>query len=276
MTIFTFPFKLSDMSPAAPESWRLSRVYDGLELGDDDINPGYTSGYETRAGLALDAVRRHAPPAGRVLDIAAAQGNFSLQLASEGFLVTWNDLRGELVDYVRLKSPIAEFLTFVAGNAFELDAAHEGAYDIVLATEVIEHTAHPDEFLRQASRLAKPGGAIVLTSPNGQYFRNSLPKFSDAEDPSVFEAVQFKPDADGHIFLIWREELQQFAAMAGLELAEFRHFSNPLTSGHVKLSPLLRMLPGSLVRGLERLTQALPFGLNARINAHWIAVLRRA
>ncbi len=275
MTLYSFPRTLPVVPATAPESWRLSRHYDGLELGDDRSNLGYIAAYETRAAMALDAVRKYAPSGGRVLDMAAGQGNFSLQLASEGYRVAWNDLRAELADYIRLKSPLAERIDFIPGNAFELGAAHQGAYDVVLATEIIEHTAHPDRFLRQAAQLVKPGGAIVITSPNGQYFRNSLPKFSDVDDPSAFEAVQFKPDADGHIFLIWRDELQIFADQSGLALAEFRLFTNPLTAGHVKLSPLLRVLPQALVRGIERATQNLPFALSARLNAHWVAVFRR-
>jgi len=38
-----------------------------------------------------------------VLDVAAAQGNFSLALAEMGYRVTWNDIQADLADYVRLK-----------------------------------------------------------------------------------------------------------------------------------------------------------------------------
>src|ERR1043166_1848550 len=46
-----------------------------------------------------------------------------------------------------------------------------------LITEIIEYVAHPDEFLRKAASLAKPGGYIVMTTPNGGDFLNRLPKF---------------------------------------------------------------------------------------------------
>jgi hypothetical protein len=56
---------------------------------------------------------RH-PPA--FSTFAAAQGNFSIALAGLGYQVTWNDLRPELVDYVRLKLPSGINVEFVVDN----------------------------------------------------------------------------------------------------------------------------------------------------------------
>ena len=116
-------------------------------------------------------------PGARVLDVAGAQGNFSLALAEMGYRVTWNDLRGELADYVRLKHERGA-VEYAPGNMFELRA--DTLFDAVLITEVIEHVAHPDQFLAQAAALVRPGGYVVMTTPNGRYFRNTLPKFSNA------------------------------------------------------------------------------------------------
>jgi len=59
---------------------------------------------------------------------------------------------------------------FVTGNVFELSFPE--VFDAVLITEVIEHVAHPDAFLKKVSALVRLGGCIVLTTPNGRYFRN--------------------------------------------------------------------------------------------------------
>jgi len=55
----------------------------------------------------------------RVLDIAAAQGNFALTMAELGYDVTWNDLRDDLVGYVREKHERGS-ISFSPGNAFDL------------------------------------------------------------------------------------------------------------------------------------------------------------
>jgi SAM-dependent methyltransferase len=42
-------------------------------------------------------------------------------------------------------------------------------FDIVLATQVIEHVAQPERMLQEIGRVLKPGGHLILTAP--QYWR---------------------------------------------------------------------------------------------------------
>jgi 2-polyprenyl-3-methyl-5-hydroxy-6-metoxy-1,4-benzoquinol methylase len=100
----------------------------------------------------------------------------------------------------------------------------------------------------------KPDGHIVITTPNGEYFRNTLPKFSDSPDPSQYESVQFKPDADGHIFLLHLDGIEQLANRAGLSMKESQLVTNPLTNKHVKLHYLLKILQKLVVDKLESMT----------------------
>jgi len=119
---------------------------------------------------------------GRLLDVGAAQGNFTIVAAELGYAVAWNDLRTDLSGYVRLKTARTD-IEFLPGNLFDLPENLNGTFDAVLATEIIEHVAHPDAFLRRLSDLLAPRGVIVLTTPNGEYFRNTLPRFSACDDP---------------------------------------------------------------------------------------------
>lgn len=256
-------------SPVWPQSWRTSYDFDLQEVYGQVKDKGYAYAYASRRAHALDMMSRAAPPPARVLDVAAAQGNFSLALAEAGYSVTWNDIRAELAGYVALKHESGE-IVYAPGNVFELD--FPAPFDAVLITEVIEHVAHPDEFLKKVAGLVRPGGHVVMTTPNGEYFRHNLPKFSDCPDPSVFEPTQFKPDSDGHIFLLHRDEVLCFAAGAGLEVLEFRYFTNPLTNGHVQTHRLLKVLPAAFVAGAERVTHSLKF---KRLHAQMGALFRK-
>jgi 2-polyprenyl-3-methyl-5-hydroxy-6-metoxy-1,4-benzoquinol methylase len=252
------------------ESWKLSYHYDLLEFFGDISNPGYTSAYQRRFDRTIDAVKRYVPSGSRIIDVAAAQGNFSLRLCELGYIVTWNDLRDELADYVKLKYEFGD-LNYVVGNCFELNLS--ATFDAAIVTEVIEHVAHPDDFLRTVADLIKPGGYIIMTTPNGEYIRNNLPRFSDCPDPSIFESIQFKPDADGHIFLLHRDEIEALVKSAGLTLKELYLFTNPLTAGHMKTSYFLHLIPKKLIDWLESLTSNRNGQLLPQINSHSLAVL---
>lgn len=244
-----------------PESWKLSYHYDRMEVFGEDLNRGYTYAYRERFHHTMDLLQKVTPIGGSILDVAAAQGNFSIALAEQGYQVTWNDIRAELYGYVGLKGG-QKGIAASPGDLFSLP--EKEIYDVVLIAEVIEHVAHPDRFLRKAAKLVKPGGHIVATTPNGAFFRNQLPKFSECPDPEKYESEQFQPDANGHIFLLQPEELAGLAQDAGLELVETRLFTNPLTNGVLKTRRLLSVLPKKVVEGIEHASCLLPENLKEK------------
>jgi 2-polyprenyl-6-hydroxyphenyl methylase/3-demethylubiquinone-9 3-methyltransferase len=119
----------------------------------------------------------------------------------------------------------------------------------------------------------KPNGFIVLTTPNGEYFMNNLPKYSDCPDPSQYEAIQFRPNADGHIFLLHLNEIEKLASYAGLNVKEVRLFTNPLSNGHIKLGTLLNVLPHKWVELCENLTTSLPLQLRKKVHVGMAVLL---
>jgi 2-polyprenyl-3-methyl-5-hydroxy-6-metoxy-1,4-benzoquinol methylase len=255
-----------------PESYKVSYQYDIQEFFGDISNLGYTYAYQNRFNQAINAVKKYVPIGDRIIDVAAAQGNFSLALAELGYIVTWNDLRSELADYVKLKWETGN-INYMAGNCFELNFPEP--FDAVLITEIIEHVAHPDIFLQNIASLVKPGGYIIMTTPNGEYIRNTLPRFSDCPDPSLYEDMQFKPDADGHIFLLHRDEIVSLVKKSGLILTELKLFTNFFTNGHIKTGYLLPFLPKSLVNLLESITAFKNGNFSAKLNTHTLAVIQK-
>jgi len=164
-------------------------------------------------------------------------------------------------------------INFVPGNAFELNV--DVPFDAVVITEVIEHVAHPDEFLAKVARLVRPGGYVVMTTPNGAYIRNRLPKFSECSDPTRYEPVQFKPNSDGHIFLLHPDEIGPLATYAGLRIDKVTLFNNPLTCGHMKTELILQVMPRGAVDLLELLTASLPRRLATRLFGQMAARFRK-
>src|SRR5438105_14667436 len=100
-----------------PKTWQESYPYDLDEVYGEISNHGYAYAYQNRRQRTLRLLTEVLEPGARILDIAAAQGNFSLSLGELGFEVTWNDLRLDLADYVRLKSERRQ-LGVAPGHAF--------------------------------------------------------------------------------------------------------------------------------------------------------------
>ncbi|MFN3794232.1 MAG: class I SAM-dependent methyltransferase [Chitinophagaceae bacterium] len=264
--------RIPEYSDSWLRSWKESYHYDLLEVGNTNINKGYQYAYEQRFNTIVGFVEKYIPVGGVVLDIAAAQGNFTLKLAEKGYTVYWNDLREELIDYVKLKWEFGS-VDFIAGNIFELEQQLQ--VDGVLITEIIEHVAHPDVFLKRVSSFVKPGGFIFMSTPLGSYFLNKLPRFSDCIDPSVYEAKQFMPNADGHIFLLHQDEISIISQKAGLRLVDEKMYSNFLTSGHFGTHGLLKLLPKSLISRFESFTQNLGISIRRKIHSNISVVLHK-
>lgn len=230
---------------------------------------GSVYAYANRFKQTIDLIQRVAKPGATILDVAAAQGNFSLRLAEMGYEVTWNDIREELIGYVNLKYERGA-VHFAPGDVFSLN--FRDRFDLVLATEIIEHVAHPDDFLEKISGLVKKGGYVILTTPNGEYFRYRAPRFSKCRDFSKFEKMQFGPSSDKHLFLLHLKEIDMLAQRTDLTILKTKIFTNFLTNGHIKSEGLLKLMPSKWVNSFEQLTGSLPLACKKRICNH-IAVL---
>ena len=55
------------------------------------------------------------------------------------------------------------------------DDEARGSMDVVLGSEVIEHVPSPRAFVRTLRAMLKPGGVLVLTTPNGEHLAPSMP-----------------------------------------------------------------------------------------------------
>ena len=256
------------------DSWKYSYPYDLIEVYGEVKKEamGYSYAYEKRRDSAISLVKSVAKRGDMILDVAAAAGNFSLTLAEMGYNVTWNDIREDLSEYVEMKRETGN-IVYKPGNVF--DVKFDNLFDLVLATEIIEHVAHPDEFLINLSQLIKPRGYIVISTPLGSYFKNKLPKFSEFENPAVFESKQFAPNSDGHIFLLHLDEIPELAKKSGLEVITIEYYSNPLTAGNIKLNALLKFFPKKLVFQIEALTQKLPYFIGKRIHTGFSILFKK-
>lgn len=56
-------------------------------------------------------------------------------------------------------------LTFSVGNIEAIDSPDQ-AFDVVVSCETIEHVPHPARAVAELARVLRPGGVLLLTTPN--------------------------------------------------------------------------------------------------------------
>jgi 2-polyprenyl-3-methyl-5-hydroxy-6-metoxy-1,4-benzoquinol methylase len=234
--------------------------------------PSYEAFGRMRALATLQRALELQP--NRVLEIAAGDGSLSACLAANGATAFANELREEALMGALKTFKNRDRITPLAGDCFDLDPSQIGRFDLITACEVIEHVAHPVDLLRHLKRFLEAGGHILLTTPNGLYFRNRLPTYAEIEDPSVLEARQFKPDADGHLFLMTTAEMHDIAAQAGLIVEEIVLCATPFITGHCRLSLFRGRSVAHLCYSLEKFCQRLPSALKEKLCFSMSVVLR--
>lgn len=97
-----------------------------------------------------------------VLDVGCGDGLLSEPIAKMGNTVASMDL--PTIVKVAQKRHVSWVL---AGDAEKLAFA-DGSFDVVLASEVVEHLWNPDSFLAEAYRVLKPKGYLIVEAPEGK------------------------------------------------------------------------------------------------------------
>jgi SAM-dependent methyltransferase len=114
--------------------------------------------YELRRRLLLAEVKR----GDRVLDLGCGDGRFTGELASAGASVVGVDVAEAALARARDSQPGLDFRLAPVDGPLPLE---DNSFDLVWASEVIEHVADTARWLSEVRRVLVPGGRLVLTTP---------------------------------------------------------------------------------------------------------------
>jgi len=190
-----------------------------------------------------------------ILDVGCAQGTLALLLAERGHTVWAVDIRRKFLDYAATRYERGD-VRFVCGNVMELEL--DKRFDLVFANQIVEHLVFPLEFTERLVKCLKPGGRLVMTTPNGGYVKNGLPSYSELGPPEQYAELQFTADGDGHFFAYRSEELTAIFERAGLRDVQASCFETPFISGHLKVRYVHSVMPRRVLRLLDRLALRIP------------------
>ena len=108
-----------------------------------------------------------------VLDVGCASGGWSKRIAEEKLCrVLGIDLLDTSIEIAKKFNEV-DGVEFRVGDIFDMHFADD-TFDCVVFLETIEHVYEPATFLREFHRILKPGGFLVLSTPNATSYHNLL------------------------------------------------------------------------------------------------------
>jgi 2-polyprenyl-6-hydroxyphenyl methylase/3-demethylubiquinone-9 3-methyltransferase len=161
----------------------------------------------------------------RLLDAGCGTGLFSQAAARRGAEVTSLDVGPELLAQVAMKCESHRVVGDVAAMPFD-----DGVFDIVVNTEVIEHTTVPERAVAELVRVTAPGGTLIITTPNRVWH----------PAVSIANALNVRPYKGLENWVTWGD-LRRWLEFRGLEVVEQRGF-NALPFIHPVTYPLIDRL----------------------------------
>jgi SAM-dependent methyltransferase len=100
-------------------------------------------------------------PPTTLLDVGCGEGSFLVAMAKRGWHVTGVDFDEAAVHAARQAHGLD-----VHTGTIDTIVARGMTFDVVTASHVIEHVPDPVEFLAQCVRVLRPGGRVILRTPN--------------------------------------------------------------------------------------------------------------
>jgi SAM-dependent methyltransferase len=165
--------------------------------------------FELRRAFLLD----HVSAGERVLDVGSGDGTFTAELERAGTKVVGIEVAEAALSRARAAHPGLDFRLAPIDGPLPLDDAE---FDVVWASEVIEHVADTARWLSEVRRVTSPRGKLLLTTPNhprASLLARGLERFSD-------------PLGD-HLHLYTSRSLQRLLREFGFESVETRTAGGP-------------------------------------------------
>lgn len=128
----------------------------------------------------------------KILDIGCADGSFAKLLKEKGFNVYGIDISEKAISRAVEAGIKASQCDVEQGINFP-----DNFFNIVIASEVIEHLYDTDYFLKEISRVIKGNGCLFISTPNLASLKNRI-RLLMGKYPQHSE-YRLTPDSSGHI-----------------------------------------------------------------------------
>ncbi len=192
-------------------------------LKDSDLLERRIKASEESKGTSTSAVIDHALKAAlemgttrSMLEYGAGMGDLIRRLVAAGWsgAITGADL------FARPEG-LPEHVAWVQEDLNRSLQVPDASFDVVVSTEVIEHLENPRAVAREFARLLRPGGRVLLTTPNQESLR-SLVSLVVAGHFALFQDSCYP----AHITALLRKDLLRVFQEAGFVNIQFSYVAH--------------------------------------------------
>lgn len=170
--------------------------------------------------LTVDFEKLPTRAGSRLLDIGCGAGRHSFEALRRGYDVVSADLDGAVLKDVKAMGAAMIAAGEVSnGNSSECVNASvlelpfaDGSFDVVVASEILEHIPDDGAALREITRVTRSGGTIVVTVPR-RWPEQVCWMLSDA----------YHSAAGGHVRIYRSDELKTRIKASGLSVTDSHH-----------------------------------------------------
>lgn len=180
------------------------------------------------------------PQNNKILDIGCFDGTFLSLVKNQNNDFYGLDASDWAIEHMRKKE--MKIQKFFFDDKTELPFEND-FFDIVIAGEIIEHIFDTDFFLEEISRVLKPGGKLLISTPNVASLGRRLFLLFGANP--IIELSPNEADSVGHIRYFTRKTLKKILEKHGFKIiSSHSDCINLSRKGKLKSAILAKIFPG--------------------------------
>lgn len=157
-------------------------------------------------------------------DCGVGCGIYTRQMVARGMTVVGIDVNRSFAEAV---SKVPGVVALVADICKPQGLPWQNFADVAVCSEVLEHVPHPDDAIRELHRALKPGGILILTTPQKWSTTELTARLLKVPGVEWLARKIYKEPVEelGHISLLTSAQLQEKLKSAGFEILEHEVFS---------------------------------------------------
>jgi 2-polyprenyl-3-methyl-5-hydroxy-6-metoxy-1,4-benzoquinol methylase len=167
--------------------------------------------------VLLDWLAARSPT--RVLDVGCFDGRFASRVTAQGHDVVGLDK----VEYAGVADVLSQFIETDLNEP--LPSGLPDDFDVIVAADVLEHVAEPNQLLSALRDHLAPGGEILVSIPSISHW---YPRGRIMA--GRFDYDQRGPLDRGHLRFFTRRTMERMFAECGLNIVEWQPVGAPITS----------------------------------------------